>query len=60
MKHNDHAAQKQGRLAPVSTGGTDQGKSDLPADAPNHPDNLAASQAKMQSKAPTKKTDPLK
>ncbi|ROW00675.1 hypothetical protein VSDG_03415 [Cytospora chrysosperma] len=60
MKHNDHATQKAGRLAPTSTGGMDQSKSDLPDDAPNKPENLAASQEKMQSKAPTKKTNPLK
>lgn len=63
VKHNDHAAQKsftQGRNHVGAKGGVNQSKSDLPADAPNHPDNLAASQQKMQDKPPTKKTDPLK
>ncbi|ROW17122.1 hypothetical protein VPNG_01364 [Cytospora leucostoma] len=63
VKHNDHAAQQsytQGRNQGRAKGGVDQSKSDLPADAPNHPDNLAASQQKMQDKPTTKKTDPLK
>ncbi|KUI53226.1 hypothetical protein VP1G_00687 [Cytospora mali] len=65
IAHNDHAAQAggvytQGRQSRVSAGGIDQSKSDLPADAPNKPENLAASQEKMQNKAPSKKTNPLK
>ena len=64
MKHNDHAAQAggeftQGRERRGSQAGDLGGsRADLPGDAPNKPENLAVSEEKMQSKAPSKRTDP--
>lgn len=64
MKHNDHAAQAGGEFTQgreqrgSAAGGADESKADLPGDAPNKPDNLAVSEEKMESKAPSKRTDP--
>ena len=62
MKHNDHAAQAGGEFTQGreqhSRSADDESKADLPGDAPNKPENLAVSEEKMQSKAPSKRTDP--
>lgn len=64
VKHNDHAAQAGGEFTQgreqrgSAAGGLDESKANLPGDAPNKPENLAVSEEKMQSKAPSKWTDP--